>query len=81
MGLLRYFKKKKMPEHTDDDVEWCIYDLDVVCDSFFDCQDCCWYEEWQRRGGKDADNFDDYGLDQSQFDYNHYDDVDVHKRR
>ena len=79
MGIFsRYFKPRKKDEF---DVEWCIYDPDVVCDTYYDCKDCCWYEEWLRRGRKDGDNFDDYGLDQSKFDYNHYDNIDEHGRK
>lgn len=83
MGLLaKIFKQKKYDyRHTldDDTMEWCIYDHDVPCDLQHDCQDCCYYHEWQKRGGRDDDtNFDEWGLDQGKFDFNHYDDIDEH---
>ena len=79
-------KYKRYEEYQEDDysdfednIDWCIYDPDIVCDLFHDCQDCCYYEQWLRRGRKDSDtNFDEWNLDQSKFDFNHYDNRDEH---
>lgn len=75
----RLFRKKKAISVDEDLVEWCIYDPDVVCDLFQDCQDCCYYEQWLKRGRKDIDtNFDEWNLDQGKFDFNHYDNEERH---
>ena len=84
MGLLaRFFRQRKTDRKytlEDEDVDWCTYDPDVICDLQYDCRDYCYYHEWQRRGGRDDDtNFDDFDLDESEFDYNHYDGKDEHK--
>lgn len=79
MGLLKKLFFRKTDDYREDDIEWCIYDQDIVCDLFQDCQDCCYYHEWQKRGGNDNDtNFDDWNLDTNKFDFNHYDDIDEH---
>lgn len=84
MGILARLFKRRDYNHSqnleDEDIDWCIYDPDIPCDLQFDCQDCCYYHEWQKRGGKDGDtNFDEWGLDESKFDFNHYDNRDEHK--
>ena len=79
--LKKLFQKKKHQDSHEDVLDWCIYDPDIVCDLFEDCYDCCYYHEWKKRGRNDIDtNFDDWGLDQGKFDFNHYDDKDEHHK-